>query len=748
MKKYTENAKKSLEICEELALLNGNVINTTVLLNALIKNRNSTASVFLQKYGLTEEKVGTFLYKKSKPDSDVIFLTNTVKDILDDAEQTARADRAPINTFHILLSITKKTTCTAAKILDRYNVRTVNVVDTKSVFAMNIPFEQTQNDEKKIVEKTNQTSAFEAHTTSTFDDLNYLTDITKEAERGYIPKIIGMRNELGRLLRVLTRSQKNNPILIGESGVGKTSLVRLLAQKIAEGDVPDLLKRKKILSVHLTGVIAGTKYRGELEEKFDELFARTQDKDVILFFDDIHNVATMGSSESPSSIGSVLKPILEKNNVTIIGATTYASYGKYLEKDPIFERLFTKIHIKEPTRYDMFQIIEQAKETYEKHYSLRILPDALQSAIDLSIRYIPNRHLPDKALDLLDETCSMASAQKMNEVTEKEVQSILTEMTGIPIAEEDDSERFLHVNEQLRKRIIGQDEAIDAISQCLLRAKAGFRDKAKPIGSFLFLGSTGVGKTETAKALAEILFGTKNALIRLDMSEYSDKNSASKLIGAPPGYVGYEEGGFLTEKIKNNPFSVILLDEIEKAYIDIFDTLLQVLDDGRLTDSKGITVDFRNTIIIMTSNIGSREVANQNTIGFANTRKAENERDTRLQCLKNIFRPEFINRIDSIISFRKLDKENLSKIADNIIEEKKANLLRERGIVLHLSQEIREEIVRRSGENNEFGARPLRRMIETLLENELSERILQQNMKNKEIFVSFTNGKTKITVKQ
>ena len=530
--------------------------------------------------------------------------------------------------------------------------------------------------------------------------------------------------------------------------MGKTAIVEALAQNIADGNVPDFLKGKTLFSLNLNSIVAGTKYRGEMEEKLEEILKTASSDNIILFIDELHAVLNAGSTENGNSIGTILKPAITNENLSIIGATTFAEYSKFLEKDPAFERRFMKVIAEEPSPEKTYEILHGLKKSFEDHYKITISKEAIESAVKLSVRYMPNRFLPDKAIDALDEACSqLALTDRIRELKPDDIKNAISEMTGIPVNDdENENKKILDMEKLLKEKIIGQDKALNTVSKSILRAKSGLREGKKPIGSFIFLGKTGTGKTETAKALAEILFGSENALIRFDMSEYMEKNSVARLIGAPPGYVGFEEGGTLTESVKNKPYSIILFDEIEKANPDVFNVLLQLLDDGRLTDGKGRTVDFRNTLIIMTSNTGTEKLFQTKKVGFGSETNSYDEEKILIESIKSLLKPEFINRIDNIIVFNNLNKENLIEITKNILEVKKKILFEERGISLDFTNDVA-EYVAENAYNPEYGARPIRRAVETLLENTLSEIILKKNLKNAEITVKIENGLPVITDK-
>lgn len=739
MKKYSYNASVCLKNAEAIAMLNGNVLDSSVLLIALTKNDQSVSKQILNKFGFTTEIAQNFLLKKNPTGTKIILTGESVKKILAYADRITSGDT--IKTESILLAVTYHKTCFAAKILQQYGITFELISDIYEKLQKNKTqaTKQTDINEQKTLEPTQN----ELQSKRLYP---FGIDLCDEVK---ITDLIPREKETERLIRVLVRKKKNCPLLIGENGVGKSTLPLLLAKKINMGDIPAPLIGKRVFSVYASSLIAGTKYRGDIEEKIDELINEAKTNNWILFFDDIHQLST-STGENSSNIQSIMKPYIERGDVLIVGATTYHAYAKFIEKDVSFEGIFEKIDIKEPTTSETEKIMECVKRDFEKHYSLTITEEAVQGSIYLSKRYIQAQFLPEKAIRVLDEACSKTATQKKKKFVEIiDVKETLTEITGIPIADDEDERRkILNIKEALLEKIIGQEEAIESISNAIIRSKSGLNDGKRPIGSFLFIGQTGVGKTETAKALANILFGSEKSLIRFDMSEYSDKNSTSKLIGAPPGYVGYEEGGTLTEKVKKQPYSVLLFDEIEKGHVDVFDLLLQVLDDGRLTDSKGVTVDFKNTIIILTSNIGNDVTPNKQPVGFGeNEIKNEDEKQKRIEALKKTMKPEFINRIDEIVVFKKLNKENLSIIADNIIEEKKQNLLSEKGIKLNVSDKIIEHLVEESYQE-EYGARPLRRSIDKLLVSKLGEKILKENLEKSEITLSFEKGKTIISVKQ
>ncbi len=621
-------------------------------------------------------------------------------------------------------------------------------------------------------------------------------DLTLKAEQGKLDPVIGRHEEIDRVIQILSRRTKNNPVLIGEAGVGKSAIVEGLANSIVKGDCPEMLKGKRIFSLDISSLLAGTKYRGDFEERMkNAIEAIKKSGNIILFIDEIHTMVGAGGAEGAVDAGNILKPMLARGELQTIGATTIDEYRKYIEKDPALERRFQPIIVNPPTVEDTICILKGLRDKYEAHHKVQIKDDAIEAAAVLSDRYISDRFLPDKAIDLIDEAASRmrihsqvvpkdikeiedqivkceqnkndASKQEMylkaNEYKEKidelkklldekkatwnenssnielsigeeEIAQIVSSWTGIPVVKmtESEAERLINLEDILKKRVIGQEEAVTSISKAVRRARAGLKDPNRPIGSFIFLGPTGVGKTELCKSLAEAMFGDENLMIRLDMSEYMDKINVSKLIGSAPGYVGFEEGGQLTEKVRRKPYSVILFDEIEKAHPDVFNLLLQIMDDGRLTDSHGRTVSFKNTIIIMTSNIGASEIGKMSTLGFGGNSNTISEdeydamRDRQLEALRRTMKPEFINRIDDVIIFHKLSKDNIMEIC-NLMVNNLTKRLKEQNINIVVS-DVAKEYIAEQGFNAEYGARPLRRSVQKLIEDKLSDEILRGNI--------------------
>ena len=620
----------------------------------------------------------------------------------------------------------------------------------------------------------------------------YGRDLTEAARKGEIDPVIGRTEEIQRVVQILCRRTKNNPVLIGEPGVGKTAVAEGLALKIANGEVPEILKDKRIIALDLNSMIAGAKYRGDFEERIKGIIEEVKNtNNVILFIDELHTIIGAGSAEGSTDAANILKPSLARGDFQVLGATTINEYKKYIEKDAALERRFQPVKVGEPSEDEAIQILKGLRDRYEAHHKVKITDEAIEAAVKLSSRYIADRFLPDKAIDLIDESASRVRLEGMTmptdvksiedkikeiekekeaavasqnfekaaklrdeqksldeklntekekwhkdnqqggEVTAEDIAKIVSDWTGVPVVQltQEESERLLKMEEILHKRVIGQDEAVSAISRAIRRGRVGLKDPKRPVGSFIFLGPTGVGKTELCKSLAEVMFGDENAMIRLDMSEYMEKHTVSKLIGSPPGYVGYDEGGYLTDKVRRKPYSVILFDEIEKAHPDVFNILLQILEDGRLTDSQGRTVDFKNTVIIMTSNVGARIITDHqnSSLGFSSEKEKENsfeEVKTKvIDELKSMFRPEFLNRVDDIIVFNKLNQKDIEQIAGKMLDTLKKRL-HGLGVDITFTDTAVKEIAK-EGYDPDYGARPLRRAITTKIEDALSEQMLE-----------------------
>ncbi|MCR5353777.1 MAG: ATP-dependent Clp protease ATP-binding subunit, partial [Clostridiales bacterium] len=694
-----------------------------------------------------------------------------------------------IGTEHILMALLKESDCVAVRLLKNEGVNITDLYNDalSTIESGSVPFTSKKSDESRS-EKSNSYKD-----TPTLNQ--YGTDLTQNAHDGKIDPVIGRDDEMQRVIQILSRRTKNNPCLIGEPGVGKTAVVEGLAQKIADGDVPEILSGKRVVMLDLSGMIAGAKYRGEFEERIKNVIDEVKKaKDVILFIDEIHTLIGAGSAEGAIDAANILKPALARGEIQLVGATTIDEYRKYIEKDAALERRFQSVTVSEPTKEEAILILKGLRNKYEAHHKIKITDEAIEAAVNLSSRYISDRFLPDKAIDLIDEAASkkriaeMTVNPELHELEEKikktradkeeavraqefekaaelrnlekslteehetkknswkdsknganmpsinedDIAEIITQWTKIPIKklEKEESEKILNLADILKKRVIGQDEAVEVVSRAIRRGRIGLKDPKRPQGSFIFCGPTGVGKTELSKALAEAIFGTENAIIRIDMSEYMEKHSVSKLIGSPPGYVGYEEAGQLTEKIRRHPYSVLLFDEIEKAHPDVFNILLQILEDGRLTDSHGRVVDFKNTVIIMTSNLGSGALSEPKHLGFGE--KTENDEqkkvhETVMNALKNTFRPEFLNRIDEIVVFRKLDTEDIKKIANLMLDEIKQRI-EAMNIQISFDDNVTEYLAKQ-GYDPVYGARPLRRAMQRKIEDSLSTEILEGKIK-------------------
>ena len=802
-KRYTEKAKRAIMIAQEEAInLNHEYIGTEHILIGLIKEEEGVASQVLRQLGVNIDKVveevERLVGKGEYQQVGEIAFTPRAKKILELASQEAsQLKNNYIDTEHILLGLIKEGSGVAVRILADLGINLDNVYSE----IMKVLMEgEAQGFPSVPGKRTTKTPALD----------EFGRDLIKLAREDKLDPVIGRSMEIQRVIQVLSRRKKNNPCIIGEAGVGKTAIVEGLAQKITNNDVPEILKEKRIICLDLALIVAGTKYRGEFEKRLKKIVKEVQESnDVILFIDEIHTLVGAGAAEGAIDASNILKPALARGELQVIGATTADEYRKYIEKDAALERRFQPIYISEPSIEETVMILQGLKDKYEAHHKIKITDQALEAAAHLSARYVSGRFLPDKAIDLVDEAASMiklqntisppdmkevemklnkirkekesavklqefekaaqlrdkekkseAELQKMKEkwetrrmvskveVTEEDIAEIVSSWTGIPIfsLKEEEAQKLLRMEEELHKRIVGQDEAIISISKAIRRARAGMKSPKRPIGSFIFLGPTGVGKTELARTLAEFLFGDENALISLDMSEYMEKFAVSRLVGAPPGYVGYEEGGQLTEKVRRKPYSVILLDEIEKAHPDVFNILLQIFEDGRLTDSQGRVVDFKNTVIIMTSNVGATLIKKEATLGFRGTNEPEEisykEIKNRVMGeLNKTFRPEFLNRIDEVIVFKSLTKEEIKKIASLIINNEVKKLLEERKIDLETTEEIK-ELLTKEGYDSNFGARPLRRTIERLIENPISEKLLAGAFKEGDcILIQAKDGK-------
>lgn len=793
--KFTARAEKALEISNEIAIeLGHNYIGTEHLLYGLVKEGSGIANKVLENQNVTSEivleKIEELIGTGEKTSSQTIGFTPRTKRVIENAFREARKLGSDyIGTEHLLIGIMREADSIAVRIM----------------LDLNVNPQKLYNEIVKVVneydgnEETSKTTGKPNSYNSTPTLNQFGSDLTKVAKEGKLDPVIGRKKEIERIIQILSRRTKNNPCLIGEPGVGKTAVVEGLAQKIVEGNVPEILKDKRVVTLDISGMVAGAKYRGDFEERIKKALKEVKKAgDVILFIDEIHTIVGAGAAEGAIDAANILKPLLARGEVQIVGATTLNEYRKYIEKDSALERRFQPITVDEPSIDDSIEILKGLRDKYEAHHNVKITDEAIEAAVKLSSRYINDRFLPDKAIDLIDEASSKVrlktytepdKVKKLEEkiekiekekeeaitvqdfekaaelrdkehkekdklekekklwkeknikdvrnITSEDVAEVIASSTGIPANKinQDENEKLKNLDKTLHERVIGQDEAVSAVAKAIKRSRVGLKDPNRPIGSFMFLGPTGVGKTELSKALAENLFGDENAIIRVDMSEYMESHSTSKMIGSPPGYVGFDEGGGLTEKIRRKPYSVILFDEIEKAHPDVLNMLLQILDDGRLTDSHGRTVNFKNCVIIMTSNIGARLITDKKTLGFSGKDdKDENEKEYQnikkevMAELKKSFRPEFINRIDEIIVFHKLTEEELTKIVDIMLNEINKRLV-EKDIKLDIDKSAKELIIKKGTDTN-YGARPLRRAIQTMLEDKIAEEILDGNLKS------------------
>ena len=792
MQRFTDDAQRVLSFAQEAALeLGHDYVGTEHVLIGLTKVKNGVAAKALEELNIVtedifeavEEQVGRGNKKATS-----IYMTPRVKNVLELAVQVAnRMNHNYVGTEHILLGLLSDGGGVAVGILRAMNIRTDDIVE-----AIRHILGSSTNGNHSGQEGANNNGDLGELT-------DFATDLNESAKQGKIDPVIGRDTEIQRVIQILSRRTKNNPVLIGEPGVGKTAIAEGLAQRIVNGNVPEILRNKRIISLSISSMLAGAKYRGEFEERLKKAIDEVQQhKDMIIFIDEIHTLVGVGATEGAMDAANILKPALARGEFQVIGATTLDEYKKHIEKDAALERRFQPVQVGEPNEEDALEILRGLRDRYEAFHKAKITDEALKAAVTLSSRYITDRFLPDKAIDVVDEAASKVrmkvfsaapdvkaledrlntvkkekeaavtsqdfeKAAKLRDeeqalvkeiddkktvakeesdqkliVTEEDIASVVAQWTGIPVTKiaEEESETLLHLEDELHKRVIGQDDAVTAVAKAVRRARAGLKDPKRPIGSFLFLGPTGVGKTELARALASSLFGDESAMIRLDMSEYMEKHTVSRLVGAPPGYVGYEEGGQLTDAVRRKPYSVILLDEVEKAHADFFNILLQVLDDGRLTDSQGRTVDFRNTVIIMTSNLGAKALHKNSTeLGFLAPKKAESHsndskkidfkeaKKSVLDAVKRHFRPEFLNRIDEMIVFHPLTEEDLTKIV-TILMSDVTKRLGERDLHLEITPEAMKLLVK-EGSDFTMGARPLKRAIQRLIEDPVSDLILK-----------------------
>ena len=807
---YTEQAQEVLAVMEETAhQMKFSYIGTEHLLYGMLSCPWVTAWKILAENGADESFVLKYLEQNSGTKKiKTLVYSDKLNTLLEQAEKEAdRLRNEKIGTEHILLAILKSEDTLAIKLL---NSMAVNLKKTfvDTLVALGMDMTQAKRELGALSNPKNKKK-------SSFPTLEqYSRDLTEAAREDRLDPVVGRNAEVERVMQILCRRMKNNPCLVGEPGVGKTAVVEGLAQMIASGTVPEILADKRILSLDLSGMVAGSKYRGEFEERIKRVIAEVRAAgNVILFVDELHTLIGAGGAEGAMDASNILKPALSRGEVQMIGATTRTEYRKYIEKDAALERRFQPVYVEEPTREETIAILQGLRSKYEEHHGVTISDDALEAATDYAIRYINDRFLPDKAIDLIDEAASRKklgifagnkTAKKAEEtrhnleealeaalaegnieaaqalkkdldktdkkiektkhnmrekeqeqmlVTEEDVADVVSVWTKIPVSKitQTESQRLLKLEEILHKRVVGQNEAVETVAKAIRRGRVGLKDPKRPIGSFLFLGPTGVGKTELSKALAEAMFGNENAIIRVDMSEYMEKHSVSKMIGSPPGYVGFEEGGQLSEQVRKNPYSVILFDEIEKAHPDVFNVLLQVLDDGRITDSQGRTVDFKNTIIIMTSNAGAQRIVDPKKLGFSNVENAESEhkdmKNNIMEEVKRMFKPEFLNRIDDIIVFRALSKEDVKGIAALMLKELKNRLAKQMDITLTYGDTVKNFIFEK-GYDKKYGARPLKRAIQNNIEDSLAEEILSGKIQaSDKVSMTVVDGKVVFTKK-
>ena len=814
MERYTPQAKEALSLAVGMAeSLNHGYVGTEHLLIGLLQEGTGVAARVLEENGVEESKVVELVSQLISPNTSVQMAENAAytprarRVIENSYREAVRFKAAQIGTEHILIAILREGDCVASRLLNTMGISVQKLyIDLLAAMGEDAPSIKDEMQRGNSGKRGSSTPALDS----------YSRNLTQMALDGKLDPVIGREHEIQRVIQILSRRTKNNPCLIGEPGVGKTAVVEGLAQRIAAGDVPDTIADKRVMTLDLSGMVAGSKYRGEFEERIKKVIAEVVEaKDVLLFIDEIHTIIGAGGAEGALDASNILKPSLARGELQLIGATTINEYRKYIEKDSALERRFQPVTVDEPSEEESIAILKGLRSRYEEHHRVEITDDALEAAVKLSSRYINDRFLPDKAIDLIDEAASKVrlsnytkpskikdyeaqiddleeekesairdeayekagdikkKQEKLKEkirltlekwekeketrklvVGENEVADVVAGWTKIPVKKlaQEESERLKNLEGILHERVVGQEEAVTAVSKAIRRGRIGLKDPKRPIGSFLFLGPTGVGKTELSKALAEAMFGTESSLIRVDMSEYMEKHSVSKMIGSPPGYVGYEEGGQLSEKVRRNPYSVILFDEIEKAHPDVFNILLQVLDDGHITDAQGRKIDFKNTIIIMTSNAGAENIIAPKRLGFgvATDAKADHEfmKGRVMEEVKRLFKPEFLNRIDEIIVFHQLTKEHMKGIADIMLRGIEKRSKEQLDITLTVNEAAKDLLIDK-GYDDKYGAGPLRRTIQSLLEDKMAEEILDGKLKKGvNVEVDCEEGKLTFTVKK
>lgn len=808
-KQYTRQAQEALNMARKIAAeLKHPYVGTEHLLFGLKRVFTGVAGQVLDKNKVDEEQMEKAMDilvsapEAAKKERKHLEYSPRLRYILEESQnEAAQLASEKVGTEHLLLTMLKDGDCVATRMLMTLNVNIQKLFQDLLLAAGIDPKEYMENQK-------------DGETVGGIID-QYSTDLTQEAREGKLDPVIGREKEIARIMEILSRRTKNNPCLVGEPGVGKTAIVEGLARQIAEGIVPESMKDKRIMVLDLPGMIAGSKYRGEFEERMKKLIREVKTAgNIILFLDELHTIIGAGGAEGAIDASNILKPSLARGEMQLIGATTLTEYRKYIEKDAALERRFQPVTVEEPTEEEAVRILEGIKGKYEDHHHVQITPEAIEAAVRLSSRYINDRNLPDKAIDLIDEASAsarlsaldapdkakeiadrihemdqemerairmeafdqMAEIKKQQDalvkkydrlmkkrekqeagnvisIGENEIAEVVAQWTKIPVQKlaEKESERLLKLEKTLHKRVIGQEEAVTAVARAMRRGRVGLKDPNRPIGSFLFLGPTGVGKTELSKALAEAMFGSEDAMIRVDMSEYMEGHSVSKMIGSPPGYVGFEDGGQLSEKVRRNPYSVVLFDEIEKAHPDVFNVLLQVLDDGHITDSKGRKVSFKNTVLIMTSNAGAQRIVDPKNLGFATekseTKDYEKMKSNVMEEVKRSFKPEFINRIDDIIVFHQLNNENMKEIVNLLASNLYKRCEDQLGIHLTITAALKEHLVSKYADNK-MGARPLKRAIQSVVEDALAEEILQKKVvPGDKVSAGFKDGKVVFTVK-
>ena len=810
---YTEQARTAIMYAEKMARKCGHsYIGTEHLLAGLIHEEQGTAGMVLRDLGITEAKLKEMIDKLIAPGSDVMTAdtrgyTPRAERVLEESRQQAQDFRSVrIGTEHILLAMLGELDCVATRLLHTMGIQ-IQKLQTELLIAMGEDSAQAREDAGRKKGKNRMNPG-----TPVLDQ--YSRDLTELARQGKLDPVVGREAEINRLIQILSRRTKNNPCLIGEPGVGKTAIAEGLAQRIVQGVVPDTVKNKRVVGLDLSGMVAGSKYRGEFEERIKRVVQEVMEhQGILLFIDELHTIIGAGGAEGALDASNILKPSLSRGEIQIIGATTLAEYRKYIEKDAALERRFQPVMVEEPDEQQAIAILQGLRPYYEEHHGVQITDEALEAAVKMGVRYISDRFLPDKAIDLIDEAASKVQLQGFSvpdsmkegekylhqlmqekedaikagdfslakEIQEKQqeakkeyektkkrfedrcrnrnmavtadtVAEIVSDWTKIPVQKlaEKESKRLARMESILHKRVVGQDEAVTAVAKAIRRGRVGLKDPSRPVGSFLFLGPTGVGKTELSKALAEAVFGSEQAIIRVDMSEYMEKHSVSKMIGSPPGYVGYEEGGQLSEKVRRNPYSVILFDEIEKAHPDVFNILLQVLDDGHITDAQGRKVDFKQTCIIMTSNAGAQSIVEPKKLGFSSVeddnKDYERMKSGVMEEVRRIFKPEFLNRIDEILVFHMLNKQQIRQIVTILVNKLQKRCKEQMDIELIVRSSVKDYLAE-SGYDSKYGARPLKRAVQNKIEDKMAEEILEGNIhRGDKVIVSISKKDIKFSV--